>query len=90
MWLGKIMKLAVLVLFTLAVFSLQTLSANDLSLPASAMADKVLVLKGERKLLLMKGDEVLKTYIISLGGNPTGRKIRLTAALVCRDSARER
>jgi murein L,D-transpeptidase YafK len=76
MWLGKITKLAVLVFFTLAVFSLQALSTNDPPLPASAMADKVLVLKGERKLLLMKGDEVLKTYSISLGGNPVGPKIR--------------
>jgi murein L,D-transpeptidase YafK len=44
-------------------------------LPASATADKVLVLKSERRLLLMKGDEVLKIYIVSLG-NPVGRKIR--------------
>jgi murein L,D-transpeptidase YafK len=76
MWLGKITKLAVLALFTLAAFSLQALSANDPALPASAMADKVVVLKGERKLLLMKGDKVLKTYTISLGGNPVGGKIR--------------
>ena len=75
MWLRKITKLAVPALFTLAALSLQALSAND-PLPASTMADKVVVLKGDRKLLLMKGDEVLKTYIISLGGNPVGGKIR--------------
>jgi murein L,D-transpeptidase YafK len=66
----------ILALFTLTVFSLQALSASDPPLRASAMADKVLVLKGERKLLLMKGDEVLKTYSVSLGGNPVGPKIR--------------
>jgi murein L,D-transpeptidase YafK len=76
MWLGKIAKLAVLVPFTLAVSSLQALSANDPPLPPSAMANKVVVLKSYRKLLLMKGDEVLKTYIVSLGGNPVGAKIR--------------
>jgi murein L,D-transpeptidase YafK len=76
MWLGKIAKLAVLVPFTLAVSSLQALSANDPPLPPSAMANKVVVLKSYRKLLLMRGDEVLKTYIVSLGGNPVGPKIR--------------
>jgi murein L,D-transpeptidase YafK len=76
MWLGKITKLAVLPLFTLAAFSLQALSVNDPTLPASAVADKVVVLKGERKLLLIKGNEVLKTYAVSLGGNPVGLKIR--------------
>jgi murein L,D-transpeptidase YafK len=75
----KITKLAVLALFTLALvsfFSLQALSMTDPPLPASAMADKVLVLKGERKLLLMKGDAVLKTYSVSLGVNPVGAKVR--------------
>jgi murein L,D-transpeptidase YafK len=36
----------------------------------------VVVLKGERKLLLMKGGELLKAYSVSLGGNPIGPKIR--------------
>ncbi|WP_221271716.1 L,D-transpeptidase family protein [Tunturibacter empetritectus] len=71
----KLTKLTVLTLFALAVFPLRALSANDTPLPASAMADKVVVLKTERKLLLMKGSEVLKTYTLSLGGNPVGPKI---------------
>ncbi len=58
MWLGKMSKLAVLALFILAGFSLPAFSADQPALP-SAMADKVVVLKGERKLLLMNGDEVL-------------------------------
>ena len=76
MWLGKIAKLAVLVPFALAVCSLQGLSASDRLLPPSAMADKVVVLKSHRQLLLMRGDEVLKTYIVSLGGDPVGPKTR--------------
>ena len=76
MWLRKITKLAILAPFALAAFSLQALSANDPPLPPSAMADKVVVLKSYRKLLLMRGDEVLKAYIVSLGGNPVGPKIR--------------
>jgi murein L,D-transpeptidase YafK len=71
-----IRKLAVLVFFALAVSSMQAFSAGAAPLLAPGMADKVVVLKGERKLLLMKGDEVLKTYSVSLGGNPVGPKIR--------------
>jgi murein L,D-transpeptidase YafK len=76
MLLGKITKLSILAFLTFATFSLQALTENYVPLPPSVTADKVLVLKGERKLLLMKGEEVLKTYIISLGGNPVGGKIR--------------
>ncbi len=76
MCLGKITKLAVLALFTLTAFSSPAFSADVPPLPASAMADKVLVLKSQRTLLLMKGDEVLKRYIVSLGGNPVGPKLR--------------
>ena len=63
-------------LLALTVLSLQAQSATDPALPASAMADKVLVLKGQRKLLLMKDGEVLKAYSVSLGGNPVGPKTR--------------
>jgi murein L,D-transpeptidase YafK len=76
MWLGKITKLAVLALFMLAAISLRASSANDPPLRPSAMADKVVVLKSYRRLLLMRGDEVLKTYIVSLGGNPVGPKVK--------------
>ena len=43
-------------------------------LPPEAKADKVLVLKGERKLMLMDGEQVLKTYSIVLGESPRGHK----------------
>jgi murein L,D-transpeptidase YafK len=76
MWRGKITKLAVLAIFIFVAFSSQALSASDPSLPAPVIADKVVVLKGERKLMLMKGDEVLKTYTVALGGNPVGGKVR--------------
>jgi murein L,D-transpeptidase YafK len=76
MCMGKITKLAVFAVLTFATFSLQALSSNDSPLPASAMADKVVVLKKERRLLLIKGNEVLKTYAVSLGGNPVGLKVR--------------
>ena len=46
----------------------------DLPFDPKTKADRVIVLKSERKLLLMKNDQVVKTYRISLGGNPMGRK----------------
>ena len=51
-------------------------SASGAPVQGSVMADKVLVFKGQRKLFLMRGDEVLKSYSISLGGNPVGPKVR--------------
>ena len=46
--------------------------------PTTSMptADRVVVYKGDRKLLLMVGDSILRTYKISLGLNPVGHKER--------------
>ena len=48
------------------------------SLPAAAelLADSVVVKKSERKLLLMKGGEVMRSYDIALGLAPEGHKER--------------
>jgi murein L,D-transpeptidase YafK len=64
------------ILCALAGLSPQALSAGDLPLPALATADKVLVVKRERKLYLLEGNKVLKTYSVSLGTAPFGRKTR--------------
>jgi murein L,D-transpeptidase YafK len=42
----------------------------------SPVADRVVVRKGERKLYLMKGREVLRSYRIALGLSPDGPKLR--------------
>ena len=39
-------------------------------------ADKVLVIKSERRLFLMRGAEVLRSYRVALGLNPVGPKER--------------
>ena len=44
--------------------------------PAALKADKIVVLKSERKLMLLERGRVVKTYRISLGGEPVGSKIR--------------
>ena len=72
----KIRKLPVLVLFALVCFTWQAFSASAPPLPASVAADKVLVLKSQRKLYLMQGGKILKRYKVSLGGHPVGPKIR--------------
>ena len=45
------------------------------TLPLGAKADSVLVLKEERKLILLRNNKKIKEYSIALGGNPTGKKI---------------
>ncbi len=45
-------------------------------LDASVRADKVVVLKGRREMMLMRNGHVLKTYKISLGKDPKGPKTR--------------
>jgi murein L,D-transpeptidase YafK len=44
------------------------------ALPAGAKADSVLVLKRERKLILLRNNQRIKEYSIALGGNPRGKK----------------
>jgi murein L,D-transpeptidase YafK len=44
-------------------------------LPPGAKADSVLVLKGERKLILLSNNRKVKEYLIALGGKPIGKKI---------------
>jgi len=45
-------------------------------LPPDAKADAVLVFKAERKLQLLRNQQVLKTYRIALGQNPVGHKLQ--------------
>jgi murein L,D-transpeptidase YafK len=43
-------------------------------LPANAKADRIVVLKSKRELQLWSRDALIKTYRISLGGEPVGPK----------------
>ena len=51
-------------------------SAEFRSGASMPMADRVVVKKGERRLLLMHGDSILRTYKVALGLNPVGHKER--------------
>jgi len=48
--------------------------ASGQTLPATARADHVVVVKKERTLSLMRQGKVLKTYKVALGGDPAGAK----------------
>lgn len=69
--------------FLLAHFIL----ATTLAMPVSASGfateqslqqrpDRLLIIKSKRKLYLLKRGKVLKSYKVSLGGNPVGHKVR--------------
>lgn len=46
----------------------------DAARDSAARADKVVVLKESRRLLLYRGDEILASFRVALGRNPVGRK----------------
>ena len=43
-------------------------------LPEGSRADKIIVLKEKRKMILYRGGQIIKTYRISLGRQPVGAK----------------
>lgn len=43
--------------------------------PPKLSADRVMVKKSERKLMLVKGDQVVREYRVALGDNPSGHKM---------------
>jgi murein L,D-transpeptidase YafK len=66
----------------LSASAVPPLVVSFIALPAGAhtsgfgKADKVLVLKNERRLLLLRGEAVLKSYKVALGREPEGYKVR--------------
>ncbi|MGD0232243.1 MAG: L,D-transpeptidase family protein [Syntrophorhabdales bacterium] len=61
------------VLFCLVIIMSFPSAAEE---PAHLKADRVIVLKSKKIMMLMKGSEVLKQYEIALGENPQGHKVR--------------
>lgn len=58
-------------------FALPTLLVLGLAASAPAApekADRILILKSERKLTLYRAGKPLKTYLVALGGSPEGDK----------------
>ena len=64
-----------LVMLGLAIVGAMVAAHLNLNpLPQDALADRVLVEKGARRLTLFRGDTLLKTYRVSLGREPIGAK----------------
>lgn len=72
------MRLLSVFLFCLTLATSGPLQARpgDIAMLTPLKADRVVVLKGERRLVLMRGDRVLKVYRVALGRYPEGHKTR--------------
>lgn len=66
----------VVIVFAILLASLVPTSPTSGSVvPALDKADKVLVVKGERRLYLLRDSQVLRSYRVALGQNPVGHKV---------------
>lgn len=63
-------------LLPLLVLAVLGTAPPDATASAIEMADRVVVRKSERRLLLMRGERVLRTFDVALGLSPTGHKQR--------------
>lgn len=64
----------VAIVSTSAIAYTKSSTKQKLSIPDTVIIDKVLVIKSERVLKLLSGDNVIKSYHIALGANPVGHK----------------
>jgi len=46
------------------------------AIPSQQKADRIVIVKSERTLTLMRGSKVLRTYKVALGGDPVGPKVK--------------
>jgi len=65
--------LRALALFCCVVLVCILAGAEDRS-PSTLRADRVLVVKSERKLILLNHGQIIKTFKVALGGDPHGAK----------------
>jgi murein L,D-transpeptidase YafK len=69
---AKILLAVFLIIGATAIFFFT--NHNRKVLPAGMTIDRILVEKSERKLSILRGGKVLKTYRVALGRNPIGAK----------------
>ena len=63
-------------LLTLVVLAVLGAAPSAVLASAIEMADRVVVRKAERRLLLMRGERILRSFDVALGLSPTGPKKR--------------
>jgi len=54
----------------------QKRSENQVALLSTPRVDRLVVLKAQRQLVLMRGDDVVRVYRVALGRYPEGPKVR--------------
>ena len=71
-------RLVLFVLFTLAALgaAAPASAGSEIANLTAAKADRVVVFKGERRMVLMHGDHVLRVYRVALGRNAIGHKVK--------------
>jgi murein L,D-transpeptidase YafK len=74
-WLENPSRFAAIALACLAFGSVPASGETEIAALAPAKADRVVVFKAERKLLLLRGDRVLREFRVALGRNATGHKV---------------
>ena len=73
----KILKAILFFLVLLCLFAIAAMIGAHFNLhplPSDAVADRIRVEKAARRLTLLRGDNILKTYRVALGGAPVGPK----------------
>ena len=75
---GLAVRTLIALIFTMMVsLGGQAIAApNDVASWTPLKADRLVVLKGERRLVLMRGDRVMKVFRVALGRYPKGAKVR--------------
>ena len=75
---GLAVRTLIALIFTMMVsLGGQAIAApNDVASWTPLKADRLVVLKGERRLVLMRGDRVMKVFRVALGRYPKGHKVR--------------
>ena len=67
---------ALALVLSLLIFAVAGGAPSGVEARTIEMADRVVVRKAERRLMLMRGDNVLRTFDVALGLAPTGHKQR--------------
>lgn len=67
---------AAMMTLTLGFSGAAQAAPDQLAMLTPHKADRVVVLKGERQLVLMRGDRVMRVYRVALGRYPVGHKTR--------------
>lgn len=73
-YLRKTVKIVLVVIIFLLLAAISYNAIPEYSLPAHVQINKLVVYKSQRQMLAFSDNKLVKTYIVSLGGEPVGDK----------------